>query len=250
MGLSTIITPFYKQLSAQTFKQYPTLGQLAWVPVPAYPPIPQILDVARDDPRGHQSAQSRIRNVTQSDFKKRQGLPVFKLQLADHEELMIQKAKRRLAIIVSLQGTTFGDVDPILRNAGKKHLQERNVLVAPLYGIQSDEHPNGFPEIMRHRIDALLYGQFFFCPRNSSPSVDDSVARLDRLFPVVPQDPAAYDPLPVALADEALSVLLALLRLRFGSKSEPEIDTIREITADTIPVEFRLAQQPAVPVPR
>jgi len=239
MSLTTLISPFYKPLNSNTFRQIPTLGQLAWVPVPAYPPIPQILDVERDKPREHESARAKIRNVTRDDFKRRQGLPIYRLQLADNEELMVQKAKRRLAIIVAAVGTAFDDVEPLLRQAGKKHLQERNVLVAPLYGIQSDDHPTGFPEVMRHRIDALLYSQFFFCPANSSPSVYDGVARLDRLFPVVPKDPAAYDPLPLALSDEALSVLLALLRLRFGSRSEPEINTLRELLQDTIPEEFR-----------
>ncbi|ATB29675.1 hypothetical protein [Melittangium boletus] len=239
MGLTTLIGPFYKPLNERTFRQAPSLGQLAWVPVPAYPPIPQILDVERDNPRGHESARATVRNVTRDDFKKRRGLPVYKLQLADNEELMVQKAKRRLAIVIAPLGTAFDDVDPLLRQAGKKHLQERNVLVAPLYGIQSENHPTGFPELMRHRIDALLYSQFFFCPANSSPIVYDGVARLDRLFPVVPKDPAAYDPLPLALSDDALPVLLALLRLRFGSKSEPEIDVMRELLVDTIPEQFR-----------
>lgn len=218
------------------------MGQLAWVPVPAYPPIPQILDVQREDPRSHDSARAEIRNVTQNDFKKRQGLPVFRLKLGDNEELMVQKAKRRLAIIVSPVGTSFTDVDPVLRQAGKKHLQERNVLVAPVYGIQSEDHPTGFPEIMRHRIDALRYSQFFFCPASNNHGVYDGVARLDRLYPVVPLDPAAYDPLPLALADEALAVLLALIRLRFGSTSEPEIDALRELLLDTVPEEFRPRQ--------
>ncbi|MBN9682489.1 MULTISPECIES: hypothetical protein [unclassified Corallococcus] len=158
--------------------------------------------------------------------------------MADHEELMVQKAKRRLAIVVALFGTTFPDVDSVVKLGGKKHLQERNILVAPLSGVQTADHPNGFPEVMRHRIDALMYSQFFYCPSNNSPEVLASVARLDRLFPVVPVAPAAYTPLPLALVDDALNILMALLRMRFGSKQEPEIDELRELLAETVPAQF------------
>lgn len=249
MGLTTVVEPFYRALTPAPPQGEPVLGQFAWVPAPAVLPIPQILEVERDDPRGHQSAKSKIRNVTTADFKKRAGLPVYALKLADNEELMVQKAKRRLAVVVALTGTMFPDVDPILRQMGKKHLQERNVLVAPVFGVQSAQHPNGFPEVMRHRIDALHYSQFFFCPAHSSPLVYDGVARLDRLLPVVPRDPAAFDPLPLALAPLALTVLMAMLRLRFGSVQEQEIDELRSLVSDSIPSQFAVPEASATPAP-
>jgi hypothetical protein len=205
--------------------------------VPNIPPIPQILEVKRADDRCHDWVQGEIRNITNGDFRQKNRLPILKLKLRDHEELLVARAKKRPGVIVALSGTTFPDVGKLLPSLGKKHLQESNILIAPIFGTQTSTHPNGFPPIMRNRIGGLLYSQFFPIAANSSPLVLDGVARLDRLIAVVPQFPA-YEPIPLALAQEALSVLLAFLRLRFGSCSEPEIDLLREVLLETIKPEY------------
>jgi hypothetical protein len=89
-----------------------------------------------------------------------------------------------------------------------------------------------------------MYSQFFPCPQNNKPFLMDGVARLDRLQPVVPQAPA-WEPLPLKLADSALAVLLALVRLRFGSTEENEVAELRYILKDAVPDEYR----PAAAVP-
>lgn len=243
MGLTQLVSPYYRALSGDTFKRSPVIGQICWVTVPIIPPIPQILDVTRADDRRHDWVEGQIRNIKETDFRQKKRLPILKLQLRDHEELLVARAKKRMGIIVAMSGTAFPDVANVLKAAGKKHLQENNVLVAPIYGSQTSTHVNGFPPIMRNRIGALMYSQFFPVAGNSSPPIYDGVARLDRLLAVCPNFPA-YEPVALALADEALSVLLALLRLRAGSRSEPEIDGLRDLLLETVKAEYLPAEEP------
>lgn len=86
-----------------------------------------------------------------------------------------------------------------------------------------------------------MYKQFFFCPRENSPLVTDSIMRLDRLHAVVPNYPA-YIPEPYSLSPEALGVLMAMLRSLFGAKEEPEFNTLKELVFDSLPDEARLNQ--------
>ncbi len=239
MGLTQLIQPFYRKLD-DSFRRQPVVGQLGWTVVRTHNPVPQILDVKRADDRKHDAIEGEIRNFKDGDFRRKNRLPIYKLQLRDHEELFVERAKRRPAIVVWEGGTTFPDADRVLRQAGKKHLQERNIVVAPLYPCECPEHPAGFPPIMRNRIGALMYSQFFPCAGSSEPFMYDSVARLDRLQPIVPQAPT-WEPMPVALADDALAVLLALLRLRAGSRLEQEISDLRDLLLETVKPEFKVA---------
>jgi hypothetical protein len=56
--------------------------------------------------------------------------------------LLIQKGKKRLAITVAAENTLFDDIKEAAR--GRGHLQEENILVLPLYGIESAGHEEDF----------------------------------------------------------------------------------------------------------
>lgn len=234
MSLFQLIDRFYERLPEDSFAREPCLGQLGWTVVPIPYAVPQILDVRRSDARSHDEIVGTLRNMQTDDFKRSDTLPIYRLQLRKNEALMVQRAKRRLGIVVSLFGSRFDDVDRLLRSAGKKHLQEQNIVVAPIYPHQSEDHPDGFPPVVRSRIEALMYSQFFPCSGNQEPFVLGGAARLDRMLPVVPQMPT-WQPLSLKISSEALAVLHAQIRLRAGSREEPELDTIREILKDAIP---------------
>ena len=62
--------------------------------------------------------------------------------------------------------------------------------------------------MMVSRIKALMYNQFFYCPAMEDIGLTGGVARLDRIQIILPTDRAVYDPLPIALSEDALAVLV------------------------------------------
>ena len=62
--------------------------------------------------------------MKKDDFARGEILPIFRMQLRKNEACLVQRSKRRLAIVVSHFGSRFDDVERALRAAGKKHLQE------------------------------------------------------------------------------------------------------------------------------
>jgi hypothetical protein len=201
-------------------------------------PVPRLLDVERADPQEHFATKFSIRNMTDGDFKKKTRLPIKALSLRETEELVIHRAKRRPAVIISGKSTIFDDVKALLQQMGRKHLQQESLIVAPLYSIESGDHEGGFPPVMVARIRALMYKQFFFCPKGNSPLTTDSIMRLDRLQAAVPNYPA-YIPEPYSLSAEAPGVLMAMLRSLFGAKEEAEFKSLKELVFESLPDEAK-----------
>jgi hypothetical protein len=81
-----------------------------------------------------------------------------------------------------------------------------------------------------------MYNQFFYCPGVTDIGVTEGVARLDRIQIILPTDRAVYDPLPTALSDDALAVLLSMLRSWFGSVEE-DLNAYKELLRETLPPE-------------
>jgi hypothetical protein len=239
LGIVQLIDPFYVKLPGDTFRRTSVVGQFCWVPVTHLDPIPRILDVERADPQEHYATKFSIRNMTDGDFKKKTRLPIKALSLRETEDLVIHRAKRRPVVIVSGENTIFDDVNTLLLQIGRKHLQEESLIVAPLYSVESGDHEGGFPPVMVARIRALMYKQFFFCPKENSPLTADSIMRLDRLHAVVPNYPA-YIPEPYSLSAETLGVLMAMLRSLFGAKQEAEFEALKELVFESLPDEAKL----------
>lgn len=181
MGVTQLIEPFYQLLPAEIFRRAPTPGQLCWVPVPFLEHAPFIFDVERASSEEHYATQFSARPMTDQDFRKKERLPIKALRLKDTEELLAVRAKRRPAIILSDYCTVRADLQKLLREKAKRHLQEKSLLVIPLYGIESESGLGGFPPIMVARIKVLLYDQFFFCPACSEHGIRDSVMNTTSL---------------------------------------------------------------------
>jgi hypothetical protein len=238
LGIVQLIDPFYIRLPDKTFRKISLVGQFCWIPVIHLDPIPRILDVERADPQEHYATKFEIRNMTGDDFRKKTRLPIKSLSLRETEELVIHRAKKRPAIVICAEATVFDDVETLLLRMGRKHLQENNVIVAPLYSVESGEHEGGFPPIMTARIRALMYRQFFYCPKGNSPLTEDSILRLDRLQTVIANYPA-FIPEPYALGGEALGVLMAMLRSLFGGKEEADFETLKSLVFESLPDEAK-----------
>ncbi len=245
MGITQIVQPFYTQLPAEDFRLVPRVGQFCRTVVPSLRLIPQVMDVERADPQEHLATKFEIRYMHPTgDFVKKNRLPIHRLNLGETEEILLHKGKLRPAIIVSTGVTLFEDIVLLLKRMGRRHLQQNCLLVVPLYGIQTEGHPGGFPQVMVARIKGMMYRQFFFCPAQDSPLTIDSVARLDRLQILLHESvdgvrSPAYIPLQTSLSTEATGVLLAMLRQFFGATDEAEgdLEAMRELAMGTIPPE-------------
>jgi hypothetical protein len=176
--------------------------------------------------------------MTAGDFKRKTRLPIKVLSLRETEELVIHRAKCRPAIIISGENTIFDDVKALLQQIGRKHLQQDSLIVAPLYSVEAGDHEGGFPPVMVARIRALMYKQFFFCPKGDSPLIADSIMRLDRLHAVIPIYPA-YVAEPYSLSADALGVLMAMLRSLFGAKEEADFEALKALVLESLPDEAK-----------
>ena len=237
MGITQVIDPFYQSLDLKALKNQAVVGQFCWIAAPHIEKIPRILEVQRESPTEHYATKFKIRNMTDQDFKKKEKLPNWWLTLRETEELIVQRAKRRLAITVAAENTLFDDIKEAV--GGREHLQEENILVLPLYGIESAGHEGGFPSAMVARIKALMYRQFFYCPYKVP--VYEAVVRLDRIQPVIPHYPA-WEPTNIALSDEALGVMMGMLREYFGAPQDEDMKALREIVQEALPQEAKTSQ--------
>jgi len=237
MGITQIIDPFYQRLNVKDLKNRPVVGQFCWIAAQHIDRTPRILEVERNKPTDHFATNFVIRNMTDQDFKKKTKLPIKYLSLRETEELVIHRAKMRLAITIAAENTIFEDVKDAV--GGREHLQEENILVLPLYGIESAAHEGGFPSVMVARIKALMYRQFFYCPYFSG--IYEAVVRLDRIQPVIPHYPG-WKPEGIALSQEALGVLMAMLREYFGAPQDEDMKALREIVQEALPEDAKIPQ--------
>ncbi len=237
MGITQIIDPFYQRLNLKDLKNRPVVGQFCWIAAHHVDKIPRILEVERNQPTDHFATDFVIRNMTDQDFKKKTKLPIKYLSLRETEELVIHRAKRRLAITIAAENTIFEDIKDAV--GGREHLQEENILILPLYGIESAAHEGGFPSVMVARIKALMYRQFFFCPNFSE--VYEGIIRLDRIQPVIPHYPG-WQPVGISLSGEALGVVMAMLREYFGAPQDEDMKALREIVQEALPEDAKIAK--------
>jgi len=111
-----------------------------------------------------------------------------------------------------------------------------------MYSVQKDDKDAGFPPIMAARIKALLYNQFFYCPKKGSGLTYDSIARLDRLFFTRPIYPV-FQPTASAIADDCLLVIASMLTLLLGlpmpGKERATYMALRDLAWETMPEDAR-----------
>lgn len=222
---------FYKSVSPQSFCQ----GQFCWLPVPHINPIPCILDVQRNLPEQHDVVKFEFRRADQpNDFRTNdRNLPIKRLNLRSNEELLVQRAKRRPGIIISSELDLYPDVEELLREKRKSHLQEDSLFIIPCYSIESVTSLSGFPPEMVTKIRCLFYRQFFFFP--TFKKIDEGVARFDRIQVVVSRDRAAIQPMEIALADEVFNLFVGMFIYSTTGIEDGNIAAARAIVKEAYP---------------
>lgn len=217
------------------------VGHFVWCPVPHLEEVPRILEVERASSETHYATRFRIVQMDGTHFKEKQKLPIKSLSLQDTEELLISKAKKRPCVVVACQNTKFNDAAGTTELKGRKHLQDDSMILAPIYGTASLDDEKGFPPKMVARIRVFLYNQFFYlpksCPKNGIGIQKEGVVRLDRLFSASLNRGVVT--MGIRLTTEPLSLLMAVLRERFGAIEHDNLKTVREILRDALPEECR-----------
>jgi hypothetical protein len=224
---------YYTRIDPKLFKS----GQICWIITPQIDTIPRILAVKRDDPEEHGEFKFKLKNVDpDNDFRahRERTLPLKYLRLESTEELLVQKAKKRPAIIISSDLDIYPEITKILKQDGKRHLQEDSLFLLPCYGTETIEDRRGFPQEMVTRICCLLYRQFFYLPQ-CSPLKEDSIVRLDRIQVVIDRHRAAIEPTDLCLSEELMSILSSLFMFCITGIEENDFAEIRSMIKESYP---------------
>lgn len=233
MGILQFFPPdkFYSPVNPPEFRP----GQFCWIVVPQIEPVPRILDVERNTPEEHEKVNFLLRNANKKDdFRRRdRTLPIKYLGLRSNEELLVQRAKKRPAVIVTSTVDTFPEIEKILRQRAKKHCQEDCIFLIPCYHVESEFDPSGFPMEMIPRIRCLVYRQFFYIPE--SPKIKESVARFDRIQVVVARDQiSSIEPCDFKLPDDVLGVFLGAFVYCITGIEDEHLKAIRDLAKECL----------------
>ena len=219
---------FYSDIDPEAMKP----GQLCRVVVPIISEIPKIFDVKRHDPEEHTKIDFILRNADpHKDFKgSEKNLPLKHLGLRSNEELLAQRAKRRPGIIISAGADTYPEITKLLRQTGKKHLQENSIFVIPCYSTVTSTNISGFIPEMVARIRCLLYRQFFYLP--SRMGLKESIARFDRIQVIPRRNPAAIEPMNISLSEKVLNLFIAIFLYCISGIEDEDLAAIRELARE------------------
>jgi hypothetical protein len=212
-------------------------GQFCRIVTPHISPIPQILDVERSGPEEHDEVRFILRNANKPrDFRADdRTLPLKNLNLRAHEELLVQRAKKRPGIILSAEADVFPEIERLLRGKAKKHCQEDYLFVIPAYSIETPTSLSGYPLQMVGRIRCLIYRQFFYFP-DCLPHFREGIARFDRIQTVIGRDISAIEPLPISLSQEVFSIFQAMFIYCISGIEDEDLKAIRELTREAMSV--------------
>ena len=226
----------------------PVLGQLAWVPVPNLNPHPFVVEGQRVQDTSHQVARARWVPLNDNHFRRREHkqLPILNFNLGETEEMIAFKAKRRPALVVGTGATLLGMPGEIM----KAHHEENRLVVAPVYGVRSENDLSGFSSIMMARVRHLLYRQYVPLAawretrasktHDGACSLEEGIVRFDRLQFVTPSPPGCKL-VPLRVSDDVLALLHAMLWTYLHAPPSDALKEMREVLASCLPDEARPA---------
>jgi hypothetical protein len=230
---------FYEPISTPISCNNPVPGQFCWAPILHIDEIPRVLEVKRDDPRGHRIIDYSCRNMSADDFRGKTRLPLKLLKLRKNQEAIISGASRRPCILLHYGAKIYDDVAKLLPSMGKRHLQREKVMVVlPLFKTENEDDPQGgFPPIMVARIRAMMYDQFFFFPKEKeSPLYCDSIGRIDEIQILINNaNSCSFE--PYKLTDECFAVVLSMVKNWLDLEIDEDAEAIIDICNEAYPEE-------------
>ena len=187
------IVDFYRRVSATEARSLDR-GQICWAPVQYLSNQINCVALVSSDPRNEQLNRYAILPSNISDSLLFNHSPIHDLNLPSDQELLVNRAKRRPAIVVSQKNDYW--------QPGGRRLSASGLVCVPMYSFQASD-----PGEFRDRVRAQEYPWWLYLP--GTHGFNEGFARLDRLQ-VIEQD--HLQPMQSALADDALWFVSEWLR--------------------------------------
>jgi len=176
--------PFYNDAATSDIKK----GSIVFTPVLFMDPTRLVLSVERNsvDINTHDGGNFTIEKLDYDKHFRQQAitLPVYKIGLRINEELLVNKAKMRPCVVLSMEAENIER--PTENDKAVPALNKQSLFLLPLYGF--DKGTTDIPKyspIMRNRIMCLQYNKLFFFPKDiegRNSVTKDSFGRLDMCF--------------------------------------------------------------------
>jgi hypothetical protein len=168
-----------------------------------------------DDPKDHSRFRVRIEPFTAGSPPKPapDSLPVAAMPLHPGENYVVQRGKTRPAVVVSQGGV---DIPVGVRGGGARWQTSPRLIVAPYYGTDQGWDA-GFVARIRH----AEWPQYMW-DQLPVGGVDESVLRLDQMFPMGRDDSSAFRLTDYRLGDDGLSVLDEWVRWTITGGLDPK----------------------------
>jgi hypothetical protein len=156
----------------------------------------------RTDPEAHQEAEFEIQPLLANKPPTEAYLPVAGLPAYSGEVRILQRAKKRPALILSTSGAA---VERRLKAGSARYLTNRSVLVAPYYGADRSGKRGGFKPEFVQRIRRAEYPQYSW---DSLPisGASESILRFDHLQPLG-ENAQAVEITPYRLTVDAADII-------------------------------------------
>jgi hypothetical protein len=218
----------------------PEIGQIGWAPVPFLQPQPNVIEVERIESGSHDPVRAKFVPLRDLHFTKKspKGLPILNIHLGETEELLAYKAKKRPVVVVGTRSTVLGS----LGQEAKPHHEESRTVVAPIYGLATEDDPRGFGSILSTRVRHLLYLQFFPFAEwretrhdlKGASWFNEGIIRFDRLQFLLPSAPG-LQLAPVRMAPEVRGLIHNVLWAYLHAEPSPELIEMREVLRSVLP---------------
>lgn len=155
----------------------------------------------RTHPEQHDRADFEVEPLRENAPPRGAYLPVAGLPEYPGEVRIVQRAKKRPAVVLSTSGS---EVEKGLRT-GARYITNRTVLVAPYYGAEQSRKRGGWNETFVTRIRRARYPQYVWAqlPITGAKS---SILRLDHIQPLG-TNAQALELTPYKLSEDARLVL-------------------------------------------
>lgn len=159
-------------------------GRLIRAFLPHVDQVAHALEVeGRTEPTNHSKANLRLVSLNTRSPPQRPKIPVAAIPLAEGEVLLVQRAKRRPALVLSTGGS---EVPKELRGGSSpKWHTNPTLIVVPSFGVDGGnaERRAGWNPFLVDRIRRAEFPQFFW-DRIPLDGADESILRFDQVQPV------------------------------------------------------------------
>ena len=186
------MTPSYPEISIQNAidpspwwvednNRYRLRGRLIWAFLPHVDQIPYTITmIGRVEASIHDEATARIEPLRISERQPHSPLPVAAMPTYPGEVRIVQRAKRRPALILSEGGHLLPKE---LTKGRPKYQVAPTLLVAPFYGGETSVKRGGFPKEFLERVRRCEFPQYM-CERLPPKGTSESLLRFDHIQPI------------------------------------------------------------------